>query len=746
VAVVSHVSIAIALDSPEAEERRQATVLLAQLSADLAVPLLIRSLGDHDWRVRKEATIAARAFVDEQSVIAALVEVLAAGDNVGLRNAAAEVLAGAGRLATAALARAFPSLDADGRKLAVETLGRARDAEGLAVLENGLGDADPNVRATSIEAVAGLGSVAPERVQSILSAHLTDTDPLVRLTALDGLTALGVVVPWNDLEPFLDDPALRPTALAAAALTSSPEAARALVAGLAAARGTAFEKAAQALGRLIPGPLVGTIATALKAAGPELRRRLLDTVYEGPDSGADERRGVALQLAALAESEGVVAAALMALDEEGLAVAAQRALETLDEGVLPELIAHLTAPASDLAACSESRGVLVDVIAKIARRSPSRDALLALRAAAASPDDRDVAVRAVYALSALGDEGDFALAAQLVGSPSHSIAIAAEGLLGALVGRFPVAARSFADQMTADPERLTQTAIVLGALGAASAYREDDGRALSNVATAGEPRARRAAVQAISDLRATAGVTFSGATDLLSVALTDEEHDVQMAAARALGRLCSAKDPLRVAEVIELVDRLGTADLLAATVRAIGEGLSTQNEGREPGLLLDELVAAVGTLVHDSRRQVVIAAVEALGRAERAGCAAATASLTGALEHTDADVAKAALLKLAAAKPEGATAVRRGLDNPSPAVRALAIELLADTDSDELREDFALRVLREPDRMVRDSLLRALGRPSLAPSEMRSDTSERSAAAPTLRRLSPMPGQKSGST
>src|SRR4051812_16878087 len=111
--------IAAALDSVEAEDRRQATALLGVLDVEQAVPLLVRSLGDVDWRVRKEATLAARSFLEERSFIEQLVRLLGPGDNVGLRNAAVEVLAAAGQAATPALSVALASLDADGRKLAV---------------------------------------------------------------------------------------------------------------------------------------------------------------------------------------------------------------------------------------------------------------------------------------------------------------------------------------------------------------------------------------------------------------------------------------------------------------------------------------------------------------------------------------------------------------------------------------------------------------------------------------------------
>ena len=127
--------IADALGSSDVEDRRQASVeLLAHLEATAALPLLLRALGDDDWRVRKEATQAARAFGGDRALVQALVKVIGRDDdardqldNVGLRNAAVDVLAAAGPAATPVLAVALGGLDADGRKLAIEALGRSRD-------------------------------------------------------------------------------------------------------------------------------------------------------------------------------------------------------------------------------------------------------------------------------------------------------------------------------------------------------------------------------------------------------------------------------------------------------------------------------------------------------------------------------------------------------------------------------------------------------------------------------------------
>ena len=726
-----------ALACDDAEDRRQATAELGRVPVDEAVPLLLASLGDEDWRVRKEATLVARSFGGARALLAALVEVFAGGDNVGLRNAAVEVLASAGHAATAALAEALPRLDADGRKLAVETLGRGRDPAALGALELALADGDANVREGAMEAIAGLGPLAPERVAELLLARLDDGDRLVRLTALEGLTALEVAIPWARLARLLEEPTLRSAALSAAALASSPEAARALSVALAHARGGAFEQALRALGRLAEGPL------APYAAGADLGQRLVAAALA--DGSGDEvaaRRAMALRLAALGSRDGgapgLIDAAVSALTEDLLAEAAQQALLTLGPAALPSMFERLADPAVP----PEARAALVDVIAEILGSTtegpplPEAASLAGLRGAARDPE-RAVAVRALRALSDLGDEEDLALAAEQTMAPLRAVAVAAEGALAALAGRFPMAARALADRVarTSTDERLLLPAvIVIGALGASSAFEERDAIFLAHAATAGDTRARRAAVEAVSALRgsvgAGVGVALPAAMEVLSFALTDEEHEVQMAAARALGRLCSAPDAPRAADVLDLVNRSGAADLVAAAVRAIGEGMSVAYQQRRsipPTPPSADLVASLALLARGAPSPVAIAAVDSLGQAQRARAGhdggAAIDALAAALAHPDEDVVKAALLKLAdcaaplpsASAPVIAAviatviaAIARGLEHPAAAVRLLAVEILAERAEDAARAALARRLGVEPDRRVDETVRRAL--------------------------------------
>ncbi len=349
---------------------------------------------------------------------------------------------------------------------------------------------------------------------------------------------------------------------------------------------------------------------------------------------------------------------------------------------------------------------------------PPEGLLVALRGAARDPD-RHVAVRALRALSRLGDEDDLALAAEQTLDLERPVAAAAEGALAALAARFPAAARALVDRRARAEAYLLPAAIVIGALGSspssasssstAPAIAERDAIFLAHAATAGDTGARRAAIEAVSALRAAVGAAYPAAMEVLSFALTDEEHEVQTAAARALGRLCSAPDAPRAAEILDLVDRGGAPDLVAVTVRSIGEGMAAAS-APPPG----ELVSALALLARGAPSPVAVAAIDSLGRAHRAGASAALGALAGAVDHPDEDVVKAALLKLAdcadvASSPGAADrGAGQGLAHPSAAVRALAVETLAERDGEGARAELTRRLAVEPDRRVEDALRRAL--------------------------------------
>ncbi len=443
-------------------------------------------------------------------------------------------------------------------------------------------------------------------------------------------------------------------------------------------------------------------------------------------------RAVALRLAAMAGAPEVVESAVAALAEERLAEPARQALASLGAPALPAMVARLGAPSTP----ADARAALVDVISDVVEGSGSdasaghADACAALRHAARDAD-RHVAVRALRALSRLGSADDLALAAEQTLAADRPVAAGAEGALAALAARFPGAARALADRVARDESFLLPAAIVIGAIGAASGFEERDAIFLAHAATAGDTRARRAAVEAVSALGSSAGGSFPGAMEILRCALADEERDVQMAAARALGRLASAPDAPRVAEILDLVGRSGAVDLTAATVRAIGEGMSVGYHERLSIPLSppsSELVSALALFTRGAPSPVAIAAVDALGQVYQAWvqgglspnvdeAASTVDALSAALAHPDEEVVKAALLRLADCAADASTpsmkapvleAMALGLESASSAVRLLVVESLAELSTDDARAKLVRHLGNEQDRRVHDAVRYAL--------------------------------------
>jgi hypothetical protein len=232
----------------------------------------------------------------------------------------------------------------------------------------------------------------------------------------------------------------------------------------------------------------------------------------------------------------------------------------------------------------EQAAALIDMAVAIGGADGRHAAALqaALRGAVTSPSTL-VATTALYALAKVGLEQDLRLVAEQTIAAALPTARAAESALSAHAERHPVAARALAREMMHAPELYLPAAIVIEALGAPGA---EELAFLARAAGGGDVRARCAAVGAA------AAVSGPAALDLLSAALADEEREVRLAAARALGRLLSALDPAaapasassRAAELLELVRRSGDAELLAAAdPSAAEEALGPLSGGSFPG-------------------------------------------------------------------------------------------------------------------------------------------------------------------
>src|SRR5689334_20739232 len=324
------------LASTDPEVRRRATAAIADLSPAEGADFVLRALGDSDWRVRKEAGSVAALLGPADPLLDKLVTALFPGDNVGLRNAVVETLASYGRSAIPAVTRIFHRLDADGKKLAAEVLGKAHDPIALEALEKLYTDPDPNVRTAALEAIADIGSLAVDAASRTLLAALdADDDTHLRLAALEGLNRLGIVVPWEKLRPLTGHRILGRAALGAASRAGRIEAAEALA--------LALEHESPAMFRLA---LVGLAELALGAEvlvehwkerglrlGNKARERLLEAM--APESQDVEGRRAALVVAAVVSEPAGVDLAIDALVDDAVSREADARLRIYGPPAMP---------------------------------------------------------------------------------------------------------------------------------------------------------------------------------------------------------------------------------------------------------------------------------------------------------------------------------------------------------------------------------------------------------------------------
>ena len=265
------------LQQAEPEARRVAVQQIAKVRGREGAELLLRALGDDDWRVRKEGAAVAASLPRRDEVVAALVATLEETVNIGLRNAAVEALVAIGPDAVGATVEALPRLDADARKLAIEVLGGVPDARGTPALTRSLSDDDANVRVAAAEALGNAalaGDEAREQATQALVASLVTSDTFLKIAALDSLSRLEARLPWSIFEPYTKDPLLRRYAIAAAAGSREPDAVRALAHATADPSPTIAREAIVALGDLVvAGPDDAALLDVARRARASPRRR-----------------------------------------------------------------------------------------------------------------------------------------------------------------------------------------------------------------------------------------------------------------------------------------------------------------------------------------------------------------------------------------------------------------------------------------------------------------------------------------
>jgi len=300
---------------------------------------------------------------------------------------------------------------------------------------------------------------------------------------------------------------------------------------------------------------------------------------------------------------------------------------------------------------------------------------------------------ALEELGPLGDAKDLRRLAKLIGHHDERVTAAATNAVCELAARHVDAARALLADTRSGHDPLVLGCLLLGAIASTQALQEDDVRLLQRALSHDQPQVRRSAIDALAQGGSDA------AADAVVFALADEEHDVQLAAARALGRLGRAET------LIGVVRDTRDPVLTATALRALGDA--------DP----DRALASAAPLVAHSDAAVACAAVEAIGqlRSPRAdghvsphAAVACEDALFAALDHPDEEVVKLAL-SLIGGQPGARALARLGLclDHASSEVRSLAAELLGQNNSTGARALLRARFEREKDQMVRAAIASA---------------------------------------
>lgn len=667
-----------ALREEDPETRRKAAAQLGSYGGSDIAELLTSALGDADWRVRKEAVGAAINHTSSADVIPVLVDALRPGENVGLRNAAVEALAGHGEDAIRALSLAIPSLDADGRKLAVDSVARGGHPSALILLRSLIADDDPNVRVAAIEAVASVGSACASEAVALLSGCLRAPELLARLAALEGLNQLHAVVPFEEARDLLSEPMLAPVATIAAGRTGDPRAAELLKNELLGAPPERVGLLAVAFADLVESSDESQAAAraALQEVGPIVSAHLVQ-LRTSPDV---EVRRASMVVLALVSDQAAVDAIFDGLNDEALHDAAEYAVELLGGA------ADLALSARAQRGVPEERALALELLARRATAQPAASVSAAIVSALDASEHVVQQAALAAAATAGGAECVPKIARMLAQSEGTSHRTPAETALSALVARYPESAQGLSE--AEHGSAAVAIAIAASPLSVRGS-REQDAGFLVSLLSSDSPHLRRIALDALAGLR------HASALDAVSFAISDEELEVRLAAVRALGRLASADN---LDEVLPQLLDLVRSDL-STEVRAV----ATESLGR----IADARVLPVlRELLKSESAALAVAAVEGLtGRAdaERSG------ALVDALANREPEVVKAAMRGLA--RPGDARAQAHlgvCLDHDNWDVRRLAADLLGRSGETGAMGLLRARLTTEREALVREALGRAL--------------------------------------
>lgn len=642
-------------ESPEV--RRRAVLEINDYEPPEVIDLMILALGDDDWRVRKEAAGVAATMASEKTVVHRLIEEMTQEDNVGLRNAAAEALALSDAEAITELMNQTPTLNASGRKIAIEVLGSSNDPRVESVLIDCLSDEDDNVRACAAE---WLGEVGGEQATTALVACLDGQDVLLVLAALQSLNRIRAVIPWPLLSSLSNEKLYGAELLLALGRSDAVEAAPVI------ARQLGYDQAAARAMELLHNSSDQTgaaVETALRDLDDHGRAFLSKTIRDGEP--AEQRSAAACLLwshqlsnmpfiVELAQNESLYPLLLDELKKWG-----PSALNKLEE-MMP------TIDGKPLASVIGLLARLLDI--------SSGQAKTDLFANYLASEDMIVATAAASAVSRFGDGRVIPRLVELLGSSRNRVRRVASHALTEVGQRHPDLVQKALAEIELAGEQGIQLCRIIEVVGKA----EDTSRL--SVALGSPIPELRAAV-----LGALAAVAGENVLEMIALAMTDEDLSVRMAAAAALGRIGPP-----AAETIIYALHSADGPLKAALIRALGQVGHSEapvilkamcQESAEIALAALEAMDTLGLNVTDIQQEL--------------------------LRHPDSEVVKQALTVLGSTV--SSSQLVDLLDHDSWDVRLAVVARLAQMKEDEQAHEALFSHLnQEKDDLVREAIERIL--------------------------------------
>lgn len=671
--------IRAAIRSHDAEFRRQAVIAIGQSPEREGLgACLLEALGDTEWRVRKEAVRVAREHAVQLQIVPALVAAISQGENVGLRNAALDALQELGTPAAEALLEALPNASEDARRFMVEALVCSSDERVVSTLVKACNDRDSIVAAAAMQALSSMGGEQAERA---LKRQLQGEDSFRRMAALDGLIRLDAAVEWEQIEPLLADRLARRAALGLLGRCQRPEAVAPLVQALSDKSANLVASSAISLSRLLEGPLevIDEVHRQLSGLSEAVCERLRALCREG----ALEVRQASSQILMLARDQASLPAAVELAAMDALPRATLQSLRPWGKTPVRSLLTLVDSPDERM------RAVALELACDLTRELDEdgdpelvREIRNSLRQGIESRDP-NVALSAARCLGEWGEEQDAEALVAAAENGTEEVARACGRSLLSLAERARDAVQKAVGRARLQGANSAPLAAVLGSLGGPDALDR-----LKAALGSQDPSLRRQAVAGVAKLGGTE------AAELVAFFLADENPDVQVTAAGALGSLRDRKGRPGGSDALLAALRSGSSAVQAAAARALGE---TGDSRAEP---------ALRERVRGDDPEVALAALEALGQL---GSPDLDDLLVEALSSPDEEVVKQALIAMGDLGSERAVErIAIALEHPGWDVRRLAADLLGGLRRRDAASALLARLETETDELVRDALRKAL--------------------------------------